>query len=1468
MKSPKKVNLYPNNYSCSGSNYVFEPLSLIKKMFLIFDDPILEVVENAFADLKIHLKKGQYNIPISKGSPCLIEIKDGFVADGKIIIEREILNGNSIPIIREFEVKFNTPIIFHNIITALLEINKTFSDDSLAKFIDNLSRFYLVDLGKTYSQNIKSTILSKIENSPLKKGTLLRNTIDKGISIAGNIVEENANKLAKVFLKGAKGQLKKSGNKFYLALFFTGSVHYLDMIPFQFNEFNLPAIILPFINASISEFFTKNPIASGELLIDNIPVKRLIETLIDALDVYKGRFYANSNFPLINFDAETSLKGLIETNIESANKLSLKGDFSGQSIDKKIAFKIENLDISVPQISDINEISCNINISNPISKAMCFLPIRIKNPTASGSFSILTDILMLIDEKIDISSESCAGNFSFETRLLNTAVIETSIGVWTPEIRNAIFEGQLECCQQRGRISATGTGDVSLNGISSINALPELSITTEKITTNIEASFKINLNAQINKNANNQFEIDLRNTILDIDLKEFIINIDKHIIYVPANADLHIEITKGDISVAGIKEFHINLKWNFNDVSPILKSDKGDVALLSDDILKGEFTIVVGQHGSLTFTGKQQKGFYDSGFFNAILHPESDPKRLFEILFSDEIYNLFFNILNAFKPDMAEKAEKLRKKIKEWEKIFDENNIKDPKDIIPRDKMAYIASLMFSETDDLTDRFISIIKRVTDGEGLNRVEVKRIINEIYPEHGYDFELDKGLKLLDTILSPVDPIKRSVAQNIMPLSEDHTYMSITDGIPSAKNIYDMISLKRDIPSGFEDIIPYLTLEQISYILKNSNKLNETVRNKLKYIKILKEEIKEIAKGFGSLKYVFQDNAISMLMADVVSKKEFLLGPEDISDLLKATLALLWHGSTVQVIHKLIFEYIKAQHDSFLLEVLVEMSENSARILSSILYAILNQDQKHLKEPLNMPDLFSEQLGINVPPRSDYMAGSKYARESYFNELMKVAEYIIENSKSYLAKKQHIQVRRYYPSIISETLTNSDTLINLAIEKIKEADNLGQQCVFTEKIEGPEYEAIQAYKNAFKACSDLLKKDAYAFYLPWFRNFWHRNYESLVILSIVRNYQEDIDNVRNWLHVRSGKNNFENEQELIDGVISSLYHFDEDKKSLSSDPLVRLLIDNPDGQYNFSIISCMGLITEGAKGTELDETFKRIEAKRGIKTIRADTKTLRSLEYNAKKIEEAISMVTTPWGYVGYSQGCANGLTAESMLLGGTPEQKKMLEGLRCRNLMFGAHNGSAHGTGSSEKFRRAIIDGEFILKHYQGVYSPFAIDLVLTAIKQTLDSQIVTELLGGAESVSHEACINLGRDGQFLGHVPTSTIKGVVFKAILPEALEFLGNVLTKQVDGDLHDTQVTLDATVGYPIFVEGHYTRVLKSCDIGSYAQSTHHWSPLLKEVEFITTQRDIELAIYDFPKDRHIFPWIEVNARFGNIE
>jgi hypothetical protein len=350
----------------------------------------------------------------------------------------------------------------------------------------------------------------------------------------------------------------------------------------------------------------------------------------------------------------------------------------------------------------------------------------------------------------------------------------------------------------------------------------------------------------------------------------------------------------------------------------------------------------------------------------------------------------------------------------------------------------------------------------------------------------------------------------------------------------------------------------------------------------------------------------------------------------------------------------------------------------------------------------------------------------------------------------------------------------------------------------------------------------------------------------------------------------------EQVLIDAIIDAVIYGESDRELLRKDPLVRLLIPNPPGHYNFVLVSAMGVITEGKKGLELRDAFRRLEAERGVKAIRADTGTARSMEYNASKIQEAIAVATSlgkPYGLLGYSQGCANVLMAESMLLAGTPKQQPALtrpnEGLVCRLLLFSAANGSFHGPAVEKKVQRLIIMCEEFFKYQQGYFSRALSSTVLEVLNTMLDSAQFHKFMGGAQSFLQDGCRAFWREAQHLPHVPTCTIRGVMEEHTTPEALEMISHLLTKQSGSALHDSQVHVFDAVGYPVYHNNRNGRLLKRCAIGDAAvQRTHHWSPLSDEVEIFRTPKDVEMASFDCAKDRHVFPWVDVNARFGFIK
>jgi len=191
-------------------------------------------------------------------------------------------------------------------------------------------------------------------------------------------------------------------------------------------------------------------------------------------------------------------------------------------------------------------------------------------------------------------------------------------------------------------------------------------------------------------------------------------------------------------------------------------------------------------------------------------------------------------------------------------------------------------------------------------------------------------------------------------------------------------------------------------------------------------------------------------------------------------------------------------------------------------------------------------------------------------------------------------------------------------------------------------------------------------------------------------------------------------------------------------MKRDPFVRLLIAPPEGRYSFTIVSAMGVITEGARGRELEHAWRRLRDRRGVRLLRADTGTSRSLEYNADRLIDEVRRVKTPWGWVGYSQGCANGLMAETLLRGGTPDEQRLLESFVSRCLLFSAANGSAHGSSGNLKLARALQRAERILKPYHGTFSQPALRTFHRTVGAVLDSRPFHQAMGGWHSLTSSA----------------------------------------------------------------------------------------------------------------------------------
>ena len=1041
---------------------------------------------------------------------------------------------------------------------------------------------------------------------------------------------------------------------------------------------------------------------------------------------------------------------------------------------------------------------------------------------------------------------------------------------------------------EAGGLSVVGgaSGLMRLSGGVAVEAFPELNIDADEAKMNLAGDVDLDVRVETTALEGRIFDLDMGGSKVNVLLQDAGFTLGGVRLTLPAKSRVGLRADEATLSSTGVGKSILWLEWDLDGRSPVLGNADKDVDLFVEELRQGDFGVVISEVGGVTIEGVE-RGLYDAHFFNALINPGSEPRRWVDMLRDDRAMDRVTEAVSIFSPELRNILVRAQSWMRRVVEDFEQEGITSMADFLPADRMAAVFSRHLCGSAAEQDRAYAIVRQVVDGKGLDVPALRLLLDAYLPEHDLDFELDRGLRILARVLAPTEPVHPMDMVDEEPLADRQEYRALFDGLPTAAQIYEAIDASEPLSETFAvqvaGLASYLNLEQLEYLCKSPRQdwPNRSIL-RLRTVLGIKRRVRSISASYGGIAFLPQSLAISMFLGDAIRKSEEgvvgslgggdswighgLLGPDDVAVLLHSGLSSMGQGAPVQVNQRLLLDLMASQPSGFVVAVLWELAHRSSRALSGVLYGLLDLEQDLMQDPIDMVDFLSFKTGVSMPRLSEFLAGGRRARESYFEALSETAHELLDRAEPYMALKERLQVVRRAPILPLFLGEGAEDLVEDSRLAVLHADELAR----ASDLHHPrDHKAVaDAYEAAFEACRSLVTRDRRAFQLEWFKEFFARNYEALMVLSVVRNVQGKVDDVPDWMETRLGHRAPVDEQELIDAVIDVLYYYEEDRMRLKADPLVRWLLDPPPGRYDFTVVSCMGVITQGAHGPELKDAYRRLTEQRGVRVIRADTQTARSLEFNARKVEEAASQVTTPWGYIGYSQGCANGLMAESRMLGGSPDQQAIVSGLRSRNLLFSAINGSAHGTCGDWKFLRAMVEGDKFLKYYQAVLSRKAIDFALRNIKMLLDSRPFVHSLGGIGSLSHDGVRSLGRDGQFRGDVPTTIIRGIVEPETLPEALEMLANWLTQEVGSTEHDTQVTAWEAVGHPVWVGSDYGRLLQRCDMGGLVQRTHHWSPLSYAVDFATTARDRRLAVYETPKDRHVFPWVEVNARFGIID
>ncbi|MBQ9243100.1 MAG: hypothetical protein IJ165_07710 [Proteobacteria bacterium] len=639
--------------------------------------------------------------------------------------------------------------------------------------------------------------------------------------------------------------------------------------------------------------------------------------------------------------------------------------------------------------------------------------------------------------------------------------------------------------------------------------------------------------------------------------------------------------------------------------------------------------------------------------------------------------------------------------------------------------------------------------------------------------------------------------------------------------------------------------------------------------------------------------YQTNEIVECFAGWVS-------PADIAQLLSAGIASRLTSKYVQLNQARLFEYLVKRGRAFTMAVFREAGGYSDRVLTNLLMSFLAQDQELLSHPVDRERELAKLLNLDIPIRKEFLAGGVHASDSYYEKLFQIAHQINHDLPLYEAAKFRLNSeltalrlpldpnRPMLPPDASPGPSEDEKAEFL--RALQKADALGAQFLsamqddddifeddadnthaYVIKQRAPRKSARKAYQYVIRLCASIIQKYPVFMENEDFKKFYARIYESLIIHSVERDLRNDTDDVRHWFSVRSGISLDQitqiSKSERIRAIIDVLYYYPDHRERIASDPLTWLGIRPDPGPIDLTILTAMGVITDGKNGKELHRAFERLQRDRDIRIVRADTGNIKSLNFNTEAICREIRKLNSPFLMLGYSQGCANMMSAEATMYASTPDDRKCLKNLVARHFLFSAFNGSSHADCGGMAYQRLLIDGEHLLKTYASLISSQLSDLLFGALIKIFDAPIITTSLVSVESLSWQGLVYLYKTGQFQPGVISTEMQGIIDQYI-PETLIYMTTHFKAQTDQVPSDSQVGIDCAHAYPVYYRNASNERLRREAIHTCTLKTHHWSPIVEEAAFLETEQDVRDGVYQVPKDMQILPAIEALLLFGRIK
>ena len=391
------------------------------------------------------------------------------------------------------------------------------------------------------------------------------------------------------------------------------------------------------------------------------------------------------------------------------------------------------------------------------------------------------------------------------------------------------------------------------------------------------------------------YEIDFTGSNASLKLKEGSAMLGHRRVICPTETIVELKIVESVVDMSFEGQTECEVSWDFNGSSPILQTvevgkspidtsheQRKQVELLIYELRQGRLNLQVSPVGGLSIqkaatSREDREGLYDWRFFNALVAPDEDSvTKILDVIHDKRSMKRLLAVLNIINKDLERLARYVLTRAWKAKDIFTKEGVDAPSKLIPGHRMARLASLFLCGDVSQVEEILPIIQRVVAGNGLDVVRVKDLLRknmETYDE--WAPEIDRAVRWIDTAVSPMDAQKPYIEHHCPSLSELPSYQAHFGGIPSAREIYDRLMEKQQLPldakvsSMISSCAPYMTLPQIEFVLtarrRPSDWMPEDLR-RIRYVYSIKKKVQDISESYGGLSFLPQSFFVSIFLGE--------------------------------------------------------------------------------------------------------------------------------------------------------------------------------------------------------------------------------------------------------------------------------------------------------------------------------------------------------------------------------------------------------------------------------------------------------------------------------------------------------------------------------------------------------------------------------------------------------------------------